>query len=137
MHEYALAEAVVATAIDAATKAGHSSITRIDVRIGQLQRIDKEVFAFAIKEILPADEPRIAGAEVTLEIEPARFACRPCGREFSLADIGGGPTDHDQAEAIHFIPELAHAFIACPDCDSPDFAVVAGRGVSIENLEAT
>ncbi|MHC5024248.1 MAG: hydrogenase nickel incorporation protein HypA [Planctomycetota bacterium] len=136
MHEYALAESVVKAAIDAAENDGHASITRIDVRIGELQRIDKEVFAFALSEVIPANEARIAGVEVNLEIEPARFRCRPCGREFTLAETGG-PLGHDQAEAIHFVPELAHAFLACPACDSPDFEVAAGRGVSIENMEAS
>ena len=54
--------------------------------------------------------------------------------EFALADLRG-PVDHDQLESIHFIPELAHAFMACPGCESPDFEVLEGRGVWIECVE--
>ena len=43
--------------------------------------------------------------------------------------------DDDAAEAIHFVPELAHAFMRCPDCGSPDFEVAAGRGVAISGIE--
>jgi len=134
MHELALAEAVIATALREAEKEGMHALTRIDVRVGELQRISREGFEFALKEVLPRTEPRLAGTEILLEIEPAGFRCRPCGREFDLSEISG-PAGRDQAEAIHFIPELAHAFLRCPACESPDFEVVRGRGVSIESLE--
>lgn len=134
MHELALAEAVVQAALDAATRRGIASLTRIVVQIGELQSIEHEVFAFALREVLPASEPRIARARIDLEGEPARFHCRACGREFGLADTER-PAEGDAAEAIHFIPELAHAFVQCPDCGSPDFAVTAGRGVVLRSLE--
>ena len=134
MHELALAQAVISTALEAAEEQGIARLTRIDVRIGELQRIDREVFEFALREVLPADESKIAGTEITLEIEPARLQCRSCGRGFGLEDTRG-PADEDQSEAIHFIPELAHAFLACPQCRSPDFEVLEGRGVTIESLE--
>jgi hydrogenase nickel incorporation protein HypA/HybF len=134
MHELALAEAVIATALDAAKSQGISRLTRIDVIVGELQSIDSSVFEFALKEILPASEPRIAGVEITVEREAARFRCRPCGREFGL---GGetAPGDESESEAIHFVPELAHAFLSCPGCKSPDFEVLGGRGVEISALE--
>ena len=40
-----------------------------------------------------------------------------------------------ESESIHFVPELAHAFLRCPDCDGADFEVVAGRGVVLQELE--
>jgi hydrogenase nickel incorporation protein HypA/HybF len=46
------------------------------------------------------------------------------------------PGDAAEAEAVHFIPELAHAFLQCPSCGSPDFEMLAGRGVSIGSIEA-
>ena len=134
MHEFALAEAVVRAALDTAAQHGIGRLTRVVVRIGELQSIESGVFEFALREVIPASEPRIAAARIDLEREPARFRCRPCGREFGLAD-GGGPTDEQESEAIHFIPELAHAFVYCPDCRSPDFEVTAGRGVVLRTLE--
>ena len=134
MHEFALAEGVVASAIAAAEKAGMTRIQQVEVRIGELQRISRETFEFALTELLPADEPRIAGASFELAVEPARFRCRPCEHEFKLADTAG-PADHDQREAIHFIPELAHGFLCCPACRSPDFEVLEGRGVVLAAVE--
>ena len=82
---------------------------------------------------MPAAEPRLAAAKITLEIERARFRCRVCDRCFGLPETG--EQSDDEAEAIHFIPELAHAFLRCPGCASPDFEVVEGRGVVIYSME--
>ena len=42
---------------------------------------------------------------------------------------------HDISWPIHFVPELAHAYLRCPDCSSADFEVLGGRGVSIDAIE--
>jgi hydrogenase nickel incorporation protein HypA/HybF len=134
MHEWALAEGVIKTALEAGEKEGLRSITRISVKIGELQRIKKDVFENALQTVMPETDPRLAATRITLEIEQARFRCRPCHAEFLLADLDG-PVDHAQLESIHFIPELAHAFMSCPKCQSPDFEVIEGRGVWIDAVE--
>ena len=134
MHEFALADAVITTALRVAKREGMASIERIEVRIGELQRISRETFEFALREVLPLELPAVAATEIILTMEPARFRCRPCGREFSVADTGG-PDGEEEKEAIHFIPELAHAYLGCPACSSPDFEVLSGRGVSIARIE--
>jgi len=134
MHEMALADAVIKTALHAAEKEGLQEVRRIVVRIGELQNIKPDVFEFALTSVKPPDEPRLRRAEIVLEIQPARFECRPCKHRFGLADTDG-PLGHDAAEAIHFIPELAHAFLSCPACGSPDFELIEGRGVTIEAIE--
>jgi hydrogenase nickel incorporation protein HypA/HybF len=134
MHEWALAEGVIKTALEAGEKDGLTSISRVSVKIGELQRIKTEVFENALQTVMPQADPRLASTRIELEIEPARFRCRPCRAEFVLADLDG-PVDHDQLESIHFIPELAHAFMSCPRCHSPDFEVIEGRGVWIDAVE--
>ena len=134
MHELALADAVVRTALQTASKEGITRLTRIVVRIGELQQITTSTFEWALSELMPASEPRLAGARVELEIESARFRCRPCGNEFGLAEVEG-PGGERESEAIHFVPELAHGFLACPGCDSPDFEVLRGRGVVLQTIE--
>jgi hydrogenase nickel incorporation protein HypA/HybF len=134
MHEFALAEAVVATALEAADHRGIATIRRLEVHVGELQRIRKETFEFALREVLPSNEPRLAGAHIDLVIDPARFRCRACDRGFGLNETEP-PGSEDEAEAIHFVPELAHSFLRCPGCRSPDFEVLEGRGVTIEPPE--
>jgi len=134
VHEFALAEAVITTALREAARAGIAKIDRIEVRIGELQRIKADTFEFALREIMPKKEPRLAETQLDLVLEPARFRCRPCSNVFGLAETDG-PQGKDESEAIHFIPELAHAFLECPVCHSPDFELLEGRGVSIGAIE--
>jgi hydrogenase nickel incorporation protein HypA/HybF len=136
VHEYALAEGVVATALKAAEEEGLARITSIEVVIGQLQGIQEELFAFVLKEVLPAAEPRLAGVGFVLRSAPAVFTCRCCGTRFGLDQAAGG-LGEDEGEAVHFLPELAHTFLRCPQCNSPDFEVTEGRGVWIETVEGT
>jgi hydrogenase nickel incorporation protein HypA/HybF len=126
MHELALAEAVVTAANETAKKNGIAKVTRIEVRVGELQQIEREAFRFAIEEMIEAT--------VEVSTDPARFLCRRCGLEYGLSDMAG-PGDHEASEAIHFIPELAHAFLRCPGCESPDFTVTGGRGVTLGAIE--
>jgi len=71
-------------------------------------------------------------AEFIIETENAELKCRVCGHKwfFKRNEI-----DEDVAEAIHFVPEIAHAYIRCPRCGSPDFEVTRGRGVWLESVE--
>lgn len=131
MHELALAEGVVATALKAA---GGRVVRRIVVKVGQLQQIDPEVFRDCVEQVVPGDERALAGVRIDLETEEARLECRACGREFGLDDLPEPPGE-GELEAIHFVPELAHSYVSCPTCNSPDFEVVAGRGIWIDHIE--
>jgi Zn finger protein HypA/HybF involved in hydrogenase expression len=133
MHELALADAVIATALEIAEREGLATLRRVDVGIGELQQIRRDVFEFALREVVPHGNPRVRGTVFAVEIEPARLGCIPCGREFGLGDTAG-PANREEAEAIHFIPELARSFLRCPACASPDFEVRAGRGVRVLRL---
>jgi len=132
MHEFALAEAVVRATLTTAESEHLAAVTHVAIRVGELQQIRKDVFELAL-EAVRSDDPRLAGVRMEVEIVPARFACRACGHAFSLAETA--ERDEDAQEAIHFVPELAHAFMRCPACHSPDFEVAAGRGVDIARIE--
>jgi hydrogenase nickel incorporation protein HypA/HybF len=134
MHEYALAEAVVDAAVQTARQERIVKIETIVVRVGELQRIKPDIFEFALNEIVRRATPGLSDARFEVTVEPARMRCRACGAEFSMSDASGG-VDADEAEAIHFVPELSHAFMRCPSCQSPDFEIVSGRGVSLASLE--
>jgi hydrogenase nickel incorporation protein HypA/HybF len=133
MHEFALAEAVMQTARQTAERESLTRVTKIAVEVGELQQIKKDVFEFALGQTRPDGDARLAETEITVEIVPARFRCRACERVFGVAETE--LHDDDAAEAIHFVPELAHAFMRCPDCGSPDFEVASGRGVGITSIE--
>lgn len=133
LHEFALADAVAASAVLAASEAGIEPIERIVVAVGELQQIERELFEFSLTQVLSQQQTPLAGTEFVIEEERARFACRVCEEEFALADVPA--SSEDQSEAIHFVPELAHAFLRCPNCGSPDYEVLAGRGVTLLRVE--
>ena len=132
MHEFALAEAIVRAALQTAESEGMTVVTRVAVQVGELQSIKKDVFEFALAQV-GTEDPRLANAAMEVEIVPARFACRDCEHVFALSETG--EREADAKEAIHFVPELAHAFMRCPSCGSPDFEVADGRGVGIKEIE--
>ena len=129
MHEWALAESVIATATQIAEKECLKEITEVEIKIGELQAIERPIFRFAINQIKPESfrktKFRITKAKSSLK-------CRVCATTWLF---GKKKLDKETAEAIHFVPEVAHTFIKCPKCGSPDFEIVEGRGIWIESIK--
>ena len=53
MHEWALAEGVVAAVSRIAEEQGLKRVTEVTVRIGELQQVDREILIFAIDQLRP------------------------------------------------------------------------------------
>jgi len=134
MHEWALAEAVISSVLKAAEEEGLGEITKIEIKIGELQQMEIDVFEFALREISQPQRPIMRKAEIELETEKAVLKCRACGHEWLFSEAKKGLSE-EQSESIHFIPEVAHVYIRCPECESPDFEFVKGRGVWVESIE--
>ncbi len=134
MHELALADSVVKAAIQAADDAGIDKIARIVVKVGELQQIEKDLFEFSLTSVIPSQDERLTDAEFDVAEEAVRFECRACGRGYGRSDVDIDAAG-DQGEAVHFIPELSHAFARCPSCGSPDFDITHGRGITLERIE--
>lgn len=134
MHEWALAEAVISSVLKAAEEEGLGEITKIKIKMGELQQMDIEVFEFALREISQPQRPIMRKAKIELETEEAILKCRACGHGWLFSGAVKGLSE-EQSESIHFIPEVAHVYVRCPKCGSPDFEFVKGRGVWIESIE--
>lgn len=130
MHEWALAEAVLESVRAEQRSRSGQRASSVTIRFGELQSIDPDVFSEGVNQL--ARDDRELDVAFQFEGEPATFICAACGRGWSLDDC-----DLDEAtrEAIHFLPEVVHSFVACPDCGSADFRVDRGRGVTIESIE--
>ena len=129
MHEWALAEAVIRTASQIAEREGLIEVTEVNVRLGEIQQVDLEVFKFALSQLKTQE---LKKARFNIRRAEARFRCRACGCEwlFSADEL-----DEEAREAVHFIPEAAHTFVRCPECGSRDFEFTSGRGVWIESIK--
>jgi hydrogenase nickel incorporation protein HypA/HybF len=123
MHEWALAEAVVSAASEVARKEGLREVTEVRIGVGELQQIEHDVFEFALSQLKKAE---LEGARFRIERVRAKLRCRACSHVWTFARER---LDESAVEAIHFVPEVAHAYVKCPRCGSPDFEVLEGRGV--------
>ncbi|KXA91581.1 hypothetical protein AKJ57_00780 [candidate division MSBL1 archaeon SCGC-AAA259A05] len=132
MHEWALAEGVISTALEVAKENEAKNIAKIKIKIGDLQQINREIFELALEEI--SSETLAENSEKEIRTEKAILKCRACGEEwdFKKSEKNLG---EDESESIHFVPDLAHTYIRCPNCKSPDFKIKKGRGVWIESVE--
>ena len=129
MHEWALAEGVISTAEKFALESNLTNVTEVVVMIGELQQVEHEVLDFAFEQL---KTPLFKEAKFILKSQPAKFKCRNCGNEWTFEAQG---MTEDVSEAIHFVPEMAHVYIKCTKCGSPDFEVSEGRGVWLATIK--
>jgi len=104
-------------------------IKEVKIKVGELQQIELEILEFALSQLKPA---KFKNANFSIEIVKAELKCRVCGHKwfFNKEEL-----DENTSEAIHFVPEVAHAYIKCPKCGSPDFEILQGRGVWLESIK--
>jgi len=131
MHEWSLAQAVIYTAIEYQKKNKLKKISEMRIKLGELQQIDREIFEFALKEISQLKKIK---SNIKIEIERAGLKCRVCGHKWKF-DNAAKKLDEDEAEFIHFVPDVAHIYLRCPKCKSPDFEIIKGRGVWVESIK--
>jgi len=128
MHEWALAEAVISTASQIAEKEGVKEVTEVKIKVGELQQIELDILEFALSQIKTS---KFENAKFAIETTRAELRCRVCENQWVFDKE---KLDADTAEAIHFVPEIAHTYIKCPKCGSPDFEILKGRGIWLESI---
>ncbi len=129
MHEWALAEAVVSAVSKVAEEEELKTVSAINLKVGELQQIDLGIFKFALSQLFSG---KLKDARVNVTKTRARLKCRKCGHKWPFSKNG---LDESAKEAIHFVPEIAHAYVRCLLCGSPDFEVERGRGVWIQSVK--
>lgn len=133
MHEWALADGVVTTAHKVARQEKIQRITKLKIKVGEVQQIDIEIFRNALVQIIQPHDDLLKGAAIEIDIAEAVLKCRNCGHTWTFQQAMK-QLSHDESEAIHFVPEMAHVYIGCPECSSPDFEVAQGRGVWLDAI---
>ena len=128
MHEWALAEAIIAAASEVAEKEGLKEVKEAKIKVGELQQIELDILQFALSQLKSA---KFKNAKFNIKTLKAELKCRVCGYKWSFRKE---KLDKNISEAIHFVPEVAHAYIKCPKCGSPDFEILQGRGVWLESI---
>ena len=129
MHEWALAEAVMKAAQEIADKEGLKKVTEIHIKIGELQDVERQIFRFALSQLKPE---RFKNSRFRISKAKATLKCRVCGNTWLFQKK---KLDKETVEAIHFVPEVAHTYIKCPKCCSPDFEIFEGRGIWLQSIK--
>jgi len=129
MHEWALAEAVIAAASEIAEKEGLKEIREVKIKVGELQQIELDILEFALSQLKPA---KFRATKFSIEVAKAQFKCRVCGHKWLFKKK---KLNKDSTEAIHFVPEVAHTYIKCPKCGSPDFEILQGRAIQLKSIK--
>jgi len=129
MHEWALAEAVIAAVSETAEKEGLMEISEVKIKVGELQQIELDILNFALSQLKPA---KFGNAKFSIRVEKAKLKCRVCGYKWSFQKQ---KIASSTAEVIHFIPEIVHTYIKCPKCGSPDFEILKGRGIWLQSIK--
>jgi hydrogenase nickel incorporation protein HypA/HybF len=129
MHEWALAEAVITATTQLAEEKNIKQITEINIKIGQMQQIDRPILRFALSQLKPASFKK---TKIHITSAKTKLKCRVCGQNWVFKKKN---LDRNTTEAIHFVPEIAHTYIKCPKCNSPDFEICEGRGIWLESIK--
>ncbi len=129
MHEWALAEAILKSANEIAQKEKLREVTEVTIRTGELQQVEPSILRLALSEM---KQPIFKNTKFHILKTKTTLECRVCGNtwKFNIKKL-----DKDKAEAVHFVPEVAHTYIKCQKCGSPDFKIASGRGVWLDSIE--
>ena len=128
MHEWALAEAILLSARQVANNEGLKEVEEVTIRVSELQQIDPSILRFAISQMR---SDIFAKTKFHILKAKTKLRCRVCE---TVWEFNPKKMDDATAEAIHFVPEVAHSYVHCPKCGSPDFEIAEGRGVWLENI---
>jgi len=136
MHEWALAESILTAAQQTAEKEHFKTIKEITILLGELQQIEQDIFEFALAELAKTQDKKFKHVTFRFKQEKGMLQCTRCEHTWSFQEMKK-TLDVDEAEAIHFIPEVAFVHARCPKCASPDFYIIKGRGVSIASIKGS
>jgi hydrogenase nickel incorporation protein HypA/HybF len=128
MHEWALAEAVISTVSQISEKEGLKEVIEVEIKVGELQQIELNILEFALSQLKTS---KLKNVKFHIKTIKAELTCRVCGHKWIFRKE---KMNEEIAEAIHFVPEIAHTYVKCPKCGSPDFEILKGRGIWLESV---
>jgi hydrogenase nickel incorporation protein HypA/HybF len=112
MHEVSIAQGLMKILEDETNKHDVSRITRVHLRIGELSTCVPDALTFAFEVV---SEGTVAqGAELKIEIVPAKGRCEKCDIEFHV-------------DSTMFL---------CPQCGGIAAEIVSGKELDIAEIEA-
>ncbi len=112
MHEVGIIESALDVIRREAAKAQAAQVARVVMRVGAISGADLDALRFAFEAVTPGT--LAAGAELDLQLVPARAHCRECREDFVI--------------------EQGYIF-TCPRCQALSGDVRSGRELELARLE--
>ena len=110
MHEVGVAQGMMKIIASEAAKHGLSCVSKVYVRVGELSNVGPDALSFAFDSVILGTVAE--GAELVMDIVPAKGYCDACGIEFDMDKIN----------------------IFCPQCDGIG-DIVSGKELEITEIE--
>jgi len=111
MHEMSIAQNVVDIIREEMQKCNATVLKSVRLNVGEMSAIVPEAFSFCFEVI--TDGTEIEGVELIMDVIPLRGYCHKCENEFEIVD---------------------YAF-TCPSCGDTNIDTIAGRDLSIVEME--
>lgn len=114
MHEVGIMQSALELAFEQAKAAQATKIHRIGMRIGIFSGVVAEALRFGFEAFTPGTPAE--GAEIQIEIVPARSTCRQCGKKYEVTDV---------------------ASLQCPGCGGEPDGFEGGREIEVTEIEVS
>lgn len=111
MHEMAITKSMLDLVLEEAAKAGASKVVTVNVVLGEMTGVVDHCVQVNF-DLMSRDTPA-EGAVLSFRNVPRQARCRKCAHIFTPANLGW----------------------ACPECQSPEFEIIAGNELYIESIE--
>jgi hydrogenase nickel incorporation protein HypA/HybF len=113
VHELSIACGLVRTAVGEATRHGAARVLELDLVVGALTGVEPDALAFCFP--MAAAGTLCEGAELKIEIEPARGHCTSCDAT----------------------SEVSSLMSPCPRCGAWPLGLEGGREMKLRSVEVT
>lgn len=110
MHELAVTESILKTALDAANKENAKTVTDVFLKIGSLSSIVDDSVSFYWDFI--SKDTICSQAKLHFERIPAKFLCLECNNEYSIEEV----------------------LSACPNCGSYKVKLISGDEFQLTSI---
>ena len=121
MHEASIAQAIVNTVLDEASKQRAESVKSIHIEIGDLTFLNPEQIAFWVETGL--QDTVAEGASLEFERIKGSLTCNQCGYDGDLT-VEEDPVTH-----------LSLPSFTCPSCSSSDIQIKRGKEALIRSMK--
>jgi hydrogenase nickel incorporation protein HypA/HybF len=110
MHELSIATSIIDIAEDFAREKHVEVIRKIEIEVGKLSGIVRDNLVFALE--IAVKETVLKDAEIIIDETEGRSVCNACGTEFVNNDW----------------------YTPCPNCQSLDFEIMAGKELRVRSI---